>query len=264
MPDNSAWGTDPDQPIDFSDYASADEQADELHAETSTPEATFTHLPVSREILTQADVAEGGDWDDDWLGDEVYDETTGEMLEPPRRKKTAAILQQRGRNPRLARAWERRRKVVELKVAGHTYEEIARVLGFNSIDGVRQAFNRAMADTRDVAEEWRDVLLARNEKMIQVLMPMADTGDIEAIDKIVKIQAQIAKITRMETIGAIGHGAGERGETVKDVVERIGMVEDVNAFLAALPGLVSLSPQPGAKIIDDEGNEIHDVTGGLA
>lgn len=239
MPANSAWGTDPDQPIDFSDFAAPGEQP--------PPEVTVVFNPSLDAAIESA-------LNDDWLGDDQYDDS-GNLLDAPR--KGTPMRFQMGRNPRLQKAFERRRRVVEMKIQGHTYEDIAMQLGFNSIAGARDAFNRAQADVRDVAEEWRDLVLARYERYVNILTPMADTGDIEALDKLIKIQVQIAKVTRMETVQAIGHGAGERGETVKDVVERIGMVEDVNAFLDALPGMVALSPQPVPKFTDDAGNEIH-------
>lgn len=249
MPTNSAWGTDPDEPVSFADYVSPDEPLPDL---TPEPAKAHTAQVVPRDAF---DSALDSMLDSDWMGDEEWDEAGNLITDRPR---TGTPLRfQIGRNKKLQKAYDRRRKVVEMKMNGHTFEDIAIALGFNSIEGARASFNRAMQDTRDVAEEWRDVVLARYERMIGVLMPMADTGDIEAIDKIVKIQVQIAKVTRMETVQAIGHGAGERGETVKDVVERIGMVEDVNAFLDALPGLVSMSPQPSAKIVDDQGNEVH-------
>lgn len=249
MPANSAWGTDPDEPISFSDYADPDEPIPD--PEPKAPAAQV----VSRDAF---DSALDSMLDADWMGDEEWDDEGNLLVDKPR---TGTPMRfQVGRNKKLQKAFDRRRRVVDMKINGHTFEDIAIALGFNSIEGARASFNRAMQDTRDVAEEWRDVVLARYERMIGVLMPMADTGDIEAIDKIVKIQVQIAKVTRMETVQAIGHGAGERGETVKDVVERIGMVEDVNAFLDALPNLVALSPQPASKLVDDQGNEIHVVT----
>lgn len=243
MPDNSSWSAeDPD--------ATASDPS--LHfdpedvSEDGVDEAVLAAEPSTAMVISEASSSPN---DSDWLGDEDYDHD-GNLI--PGKKPLPSRLLRPSTNRRLARAYERRRKVVEMRIQGHTYPEIARALKFNSVDGARDAFNRAMLDTRDVAEEYRDLELARLEAITQVLWPMIESGDLEAIDKYMKIVSARVKITRMDQLSTTlsGHGVIE-GDG--DNMERIGMVEDVQQFLAMIPEIVKMTNQPAPMVINQDG-----------
>ena len=104
-----------------------------------------------------------------------------------------------------------------------------------------------MADTTDVADQYRDLTISRLEATVKVLWPMVESGDLEGIQSYLKTAALLAKITHMDKIVPPGYGVGEEMGGTVGGVQKIAMVEDVNLFLAALPGLVAMSPQPKGK-----------------
>lgn len=193
--------------------------------------------------------------DSDWLGDDDYDEM-GNLIPAKLKRQGRGVLEIRARNPRIQRAWDRRRKVVEMKMKGYTFADIAPVLGYNTTEGVREAFTRAMQDTIDVAEEYRSIELMRMQSVVHVLWPMVEQGDLEAIDKYLKVSAQIQKLTKTDSLVPVGHQVGGRAEGDKANIERVPMVEDVNIFLQMLPALVALSPQPDGRVIDQDGKRV--------
>lgn len=241
MPDHSAWGADPD---DLTDDPSLHFDPEDV-ADPDPDDGPVPHLPGTEVAVSEASSSVN---DSDWLGDDDYDHD-GELIRPRRQGQPSRLLNP-ARNPRLARAYERRRKVVQMRINGHSFPEIARVLKFNSVDGCRDAFKRAMLDTRDVAEEYRDLELQRLEEMTQILWPLIQSGDLEAIDKYIKVAGLRIKITRMDQMTLTGHGAVGEGE---ENVERIGMVEDVQQFLAMLPDLMRMTNQPQAMVVDGQG-----------
>lgn len=263
MPTNSAWSDpDPDpQDPDLSFDPDRDDPIPTPPTPPSLPSPTASDLAASlaTELVLLSEASSSAN-DSDWLGDDDYTDD-GELIPPPARAtdpshpNAVARRFRPGSNRRLARAFERRRKVVEMKIEGYTYAEIAQTLGFNSIDGAKAAFKRAQQDVRDAAEEYRDLELARTDAVLRVLWPMVEQGDLEAVDKYLKVAALRVKITGMDKVAPMGHG-GTAGSDDGANIERVAMVEDVQMFLAALPGIYAMSPQPQPIVIDQQGNMI--------
>ena len=239
-PDHSPWSAeDPDSPVTFNLGDGDDDPASQIVVYHPEP------LPRTGSEDSASGSASDGDWSYD-LGDDDYDHD-GNLIKGTR--KQSKLLYKPQGNRRIAQAYDRRRKVVEMRLAGEDFPTIARSLHFSSVDGARQAFRRAMADTTDVADQYRDLTIARLESTVKVLWPMVEAGDLEAIDKYLKTAMMLAKITRMEKMVPPGYGVGEEMDVTVGA-QKIPMVDDVNLFLAALPGLVALSPQPMGRTVE--------------
>jgi hypothetical protein len=98
-------------------------------------------------------------------------------------------------SPRRIAAAERQAKALELRKAGHTLVHIAKILGYAGDAGVRKAIRTALEKTvKQPADEVRLLIQARNEEMLQVVYPRALEGELEAVDRVVKINRETAAI----------------------------------------------------------------------
>lgn len=79
----------------------------------------------------------------------------------------------------------REQAVLDLRIQGKSYREIAPLTGYTDPSAARQAFVRAkerlIDQTRETAEEYRALLLERYESDLAVLEPKRAEGDLEAI-----------------------------------------------------------------------------------
>jgi hypothetical protein len=98
-------------------------------------------------------------------------------------------------SPRRIAAAERQAQALELRKAGYTLVQIAEKLGYASDAGVRKAIRTALEKTiKQPADEVRLLLLARNEAYIKAIYAKAVAGDLDAIDRCVKIDRQTAAL----------------------------------------------------------------------
>jgi hypothetical protein len=104
-----------------------------------------------------------------------------------------------GKNAASAEAIALRRKeadALELRTAGATLDAIARQLGYDDHTGVSRAIKRALERiTREPAEELREIELQRLDRMLVAIWPQVVKGDVQAIDRALKIGRQRAQIT---------------------------------------------------------------------
>jgi hypothetical protein len=179
--------------------------------------------------------------DKDWLGDDDHDEN-GRRIPGTNPHDHWLHPAARPSSRRRARAMQRRRRILDLRAEGLAFAEIARHLGFGSVEGCRQAYRRALDDVREVAEEHRDLQLARLEEAIRVLMPLVRTGDLKAVDRLVKV---IDRIARLAGLDKVPPHLSVSPDTTADGPES---VRAVTALLAAYPHLL----QPAARVVDGE------------
>lgn len=82
-------------------------------------------------------------------------------------------------------ALRREQAVLDLRIAGKTYREIAPLVGYTDPSAARQAFVRAkerlLDQTRETAEEYRALLLERYEADLSAIEVKRVEGDLEAI-----------------------------------------------------------------------------------
>ena len=81
---------------------------------------------------------------------------------------------------------ERRRAAVQLRIAGHSWYEIAQQLGYDSkasaYTDVRRALEKAVRDLSIPLEVHRELMLQRLDAMLNALWPNVLAGDTKAID----------------------------------------------------------------------------------
>lgn len=119
---------------------------------------------------------------------------------------------------------DRRSKAWDLRVRGKTYREIGAALGVSgktAHQDCHAVLDRIKAETDDKAEHHREVSLARLDRLTGLLMPVAETLDIDAL------KARIV--------------AGEDSETVllmagkaMDAIDRLDKLEKRRAALLGL------------------------------
>lgn len=82
-------------------------------------------------------------------------------------------------------------KILELRLSGLSFSEIAFLTGFRSEAGVRKAYERAMkrlaAESNEKAEKIRKEEDSRYMFLLRVLMPEAMAGNLKAVDRVLKI-----------------------------------------------------------------------------
>lgn len=91
-------------------------------------------------------------------------------------------------------AHERHKQALQLRMAGMTYDEIAKQLGYASTSGAYDAVISAMkVGCRELAEEVRDLELSRLDRMLMAIWPEALAGNVSVIDRVLKLMERRAK-----------------------------------------------------------------------
>jgi len=86
-------------------------------------------------------------------------------------------------------------EALELRKAGNTFAAIAEQLGYANEAGARKAVRTALEKSiKQPAEEVRQLLLARNEEYVRAIYAKAVAGDLDAIDRCLKIDRQTAAL----------------------------------------------------------------------
>lgn len=124
-------------------------------------------------------------------------------------------------------------EAIELRKAGATLEAIAQRLGWNSRQAVHEAIKDRLAQVRHAGvEELRALTAERLDAMLIAVYPDATRGNLKAIEVVLKIEAQRARLfgldapVRTEVTG-IGGGPIEVSD-ISDLVARIfeGAISD--------------------------------------
>ncbi len=101
------------------------------------------------------------------------------------------------------------RQALELRRAGHGYQEIADILGV-SIGAAHGYVEQAMTDARDQikadAAEIKAEEISRLDGMLLGLWDFAKEGDVQAIDRVLKIMERRAKLLGLDAPVRVGHG----------------------------------------------------------
>lgn len=103
----------------------------------------------------------------------------------------------RTRNPatevteRNVKAAERRAQALNLKIAGATYDAIARTLGYANRGNAHRDIHTALAAiTKEPAEEYVKLQMARLDEMLLALWPKVRKGDAHAISRALTVMHQ--------------------------------------------------------------------------
>ena len=106
-------------------------------------------------------------------------------------------------SPKATRAAESRRekaaKALELRKAGFTYDQIATQVGYASRSGAYKAVNSALQEiTREPAEVLRSLELERLDALTLAVWRKARQGNVQAIDRVVKLMERRSKLTGLD------------------------------------------------------------------
>jgi hypothetical protein len=98
--------------------------------------------------------------------------------------------------PAKISAAERQQKALEMKRTGATYQQIANALGYRNRSSSADAVTRALRATvsKETAHELRLIELARLDAMWLVLWPRVLSGDLNAVDRCLRIMERRAAI----------------------------------------------------------------------
>lgn len=269
MPTNSPWTSATEDPADFADLLQ-----DAMSAEFGSPIldpitgllTTTEQHPAdfsvaiylgARGLPSIADEVNN----DDWLGDDEYDDdgqllpalpaSLGRHLDPQGRGRGGGFQQKL--HPRNVRAQERRTRALELRIEGKSLQVIRDLLKFNSVSGVRRTLETALATVKPLAEEMRDIELARLDAITDQLWGMIQLGDIEAIDKYLKLSTTRLKWALAGTPKRVEHQiTGPDGQPIEiHEGQQVAVVNDVNEFLALVAGINSQPKAMGSENVID-------------
>jgi hypothetical protein len=104
-------------------------------------------------------------------------------------------------SPRRISAAAKQVQALELKKAGYTFAAIATQLGYKDESGARKAVRVALERSiKQPAEDVRLLITARNEAYIKAIYRKAVGGDLDAIDRCLKIDRQTAALHGMSEL----------------------------------------------------------------
>jgi hypothetical protein len=120
--------------------------------------------------------------------------------------------------PRSLEAASWHRQAVELRTQGRTYVQIAEALQVST-----SAAHKAVADyleqtravSREAAEEVRRLELDRLDRVLAVVGPMAEGGDLQAVDRLLRIQERRASLLGLDAPRAQLVAVDSRPDTVR-------------------------------------------------
>ena len=106
----------------------------------------------------------------------------------------------RGRNRPLA-AW-RKARAVELAVEGHTYDTIAREVGFANRGTAYRVVRKALDETKvDNVQQLRETEVARLDALQAAIWPAAMAGHLDAVQQVAAIIDKRAKLLGLYPAG---------------------------------------------------------------
>ena len=103
-----------------------------------------------------------------------------------------------GKDRRILTA-DRERIALDMRRSGASYQAIADRLGYQGPSGAWKACSRALAaSVREVADELRNLELARLDRMHAAVWPKAIAGNCRAVDRVLAIMARRAKLLGLD------------------------------------------------------------------
>lgn len=114
-------------------------------------------------------------------------------------------------NPDALAAIDRALAALELRKRGHTYRFIAEKLGYASASGSHKAVTALLKQTiREASDELRELELERLDALLVGLWAKAKTGNVYAVDRVLKIgeaRARLLGINAPTKIEHMGEGS---------------------------------------------------------
>lgn len=100
-------------------------------------------------------------------------------------------------SPSMAKAIQRRAEAIKLRIAGATFEQIADKVGFNDKSAARKSVMAALrhlqSEIEYTTEEYRTLELVRIDELYLTSYRLAKSGDLQAMDRCIKLMELRAK-----------------------------------------------------------------------
>lgn len=101
---------------------------------------------------------------------------------------------------RTSKAALRERQALELRMAGLTFDEIAKRVGYANKGSAKKAYDRAVsgAGLGDLTDdEWRDLELHRLERAHAAIWPKAARGDLAAVREVARLHDRRVQLKQL-------------------------------------------------------------------
>lgn len=122
-----------------------------------------------------------------------------------------------GRNPSKDELLRKESEAVALRIAGTTYEDIARALGYSSRGDVHRIVTRALSRHQaEQIDEMRNVEGARLDRAQRAIWAAVVRGDLEAVRAFVRISERRARLFGLDAPQAV--------QVTSDVDEQIKLL----------------------------------------
>lgn len=116
-----------------------------------------------------------------------------------------------------SRAADRRGRALELRLAGATYDKIAQAVGYASKSGAHKAVQEALVGLgKFTPDDVVETELARLDAMLTGLWGKARRGDVQAVDRVLRIGERRAALLAIST----RDDAEEKGTALDDLAAR--------------------------------------------
>ena len=109
-------------------------------------------------------------------------------------------------------------QALALRLQGLTYDQIGEQVGRDPAAcyrAVAKHLQHTRAVAAETAQELREVELARLDRMLAVVGPMAEAGDLQAVDRVLRIQERRAAYLGLDAPKAQLVAVDSRPDTVK-------------------------------------------------
>ena len=95
---------------------------------------------------------------------------------------------------------ERERQVLQLRLEGWTFDAIAQRLGYKTPSGAHMAYKSALKRTlQQPADEIREAELARLDELQKIAWQQVLSGDLRAVDSVLRIMDRRAKFLGLDS-----------------------------------------------------------------
>lgn len=147
---------------------------------------------------------------------------------------------------------ERERRVIELRRAGYTFDDIAKAVGYSFASGAHAAYRRALKRTLQEAgvEELREAEVDRLDRLQRALWTQALTGDVKAISTLLRLMERRARL--------LGLDAPQKIQAEVTTYEGGGEIEREVQRLAEL--LANAQSSGGTNSLGEQGRESQSIT----
>ena len=127
---------------------------------------------------------------------------------------------------------DRERKVLEARLLGMSFDQIAASLGYASKSGAHHAYKRALQRTiQEPADEVRQQELERLDRLWRGIIDPASRGDVQAINTALRIMERRARYLGLDAPVKAQHEVTvyEGGTEIDREVERLARLLDESA-----------------------------------